>query len=463
MTAAIIAVLTVLLALCGASAWLLWRRIGVLRGELNTSESRAREIGEFLARFSTGIQGEDGVAGAMRGSARHVAEQTDAETVVIYEVQEDRMLPLGVWSESPSPEDDEPAPGYRKSDPAAAGAEFAADIARKQHPETVGDAACDGRFSDSPDTLHSVMGVPLMREGQCVGVICAFNNCHNPERRFSEAQFERLKLLAHQVLLAHKIAKAYLEISRRDRIDQELSFVRQFQLSLLPGSAPQWGCFSIAASTRSAKEVDGDFYDFIRIDDDRLLVLLGDACGKGMPACMLTAMARSFARSLADNFTTLTDFLRAMNKKLHRDTEADRFITLGCCLLDKRNSLLEFGRAGHTDMLSFVHNHIRTFSPDGSALGILPEEFAEFENICIALEPGTTVLIFSDGITEAMNSAGEEFGMERLIRTFRTACEGGMSIRAVLESITREVAAFESEQNDDQTLVVIRQTDDTEE
>ena len=95
MTAAIIAVLTVLLALCGASAWLLWRRIGVLRGELNTSESRAREIGEFLARFSTGIQGEDGVAGAMRGSARHVAEQTDAETVVIYEVQEDRMLPLG--------------------------------------------------------------------------------------------------------------------------------------------------------------------------------------------------------------------------------------------------------------------------------------------------------------------------------------------------------------------------------
>ena len=461
MTAAIIAVLILLLMFSCAAAWLLWRRIGVLRGELNTSESRAREIGEFLARFSTAIQGEDGVAGAMRGSAHHVADQIDAETVVIYEMQDDRLIPLGVWNES-APATEE-APDYRCGDAASAGAEFAAEIARKQRPAMVIDAACDDRFSDSPDAMHSVMGVPLVREGQCVGVLCAFNNRHNPERRFSEAQFERLKLLAHQVLLAHKIAMAYQEISRRDRIDQELSFVRQFQLSLLPGSAPQWGCFSIAASTRSAKEVDGDFYDFIRIDDDRMLVLLGDACGKGMPACMLTAMARSFARSLADNFTTLTDFLRAMNKKLHRDTEADRFITLGCCLLDKRNSLLEFGRAGHTDMLSFVHNHIRAFSPDGAALGILPEEFAEFESICIALEPGTTVLIFSDGITEAMNASGEEFGMERLIRTFRTACEGGMSIRAVLESITREVAAFESEQGDDQTLVVIRQTDDTEE
>ena len=461
MTAAIIAVLILLLALCGAAAWLLWRRIGVLRGKLNASESRAREIGEFLARFSTAIQGEDGVAGAMRGSARHVAEQIDAETVVIYETQDDRVIPLGVWSETAPGNED--ALGYSRSDAASAGTDFAAEVARKQRPAMVGDAACDERFPDAPDAMHSVMGVPLLREGQCIGVLCAFNNRHNPERCFSEAQFERLKLLAHQVLLAHKIAMAYQEISRRDRIDQELSFVRQFQLSLLPGSAPQWGCFSIAASTRSAKEVDGDFYDFIRIDDDRMLVLLGDACGKGMPACMLTAMARSFARSLADNFTTLTDFLCAMNKKLHRDTEADRFITLGCCLLDKRNSLLEFGRAGHTDMLSFVHNHIRTFSPDGAALGILPEEFAEFESICIALEPGTTVLIFSDGITEAMNASGEEFGMDRLIRTFRTACEGGMSIRAVLESITREVAAFESEQGDDQTLVVIRQTDDTEE
>ncbi len=105
----------------------------------------------------------------------------------------------------------------------------------------------------------------------------------------------------------------------------------------------------------------------MEIDNNRLLIIIGDACGKGIPACMLTAMTRSFARSLADNFTTLSDFLKQVNNKLHRDTDADRFITLGCCLLDRSNSLIEFGRAGHTDLVTYVHDHIRICARTPSA------------------------------------------------------------------------------------------------
>ena len=455
-----LAVLIVILAGMGVILYLQGRRVRTLRMALHVSDARAREIGEFLARFSSGIQGEDGVAGAMRGAARHVAEQIEAGAVVIYELQEERLVPIGAWGDYTEGGGDALAEHLRQEN-LVVGKGFVGEIAFKRTPELVADAACDERFRGHSGALHSVMGVPLLRDGACVGVICALNNRRSGRSQvFSASQFGRLKLLAHQVLLVHKIAVAYQEISRRDRIDQELNFVRQLQMSMLPGSAPQWGCFSIVASTRSAKEVDGDFYDFVRIDDDRLLVVLGDACGKGMPACMLTAMARSFARSLTDNFTTLPEFLRELNKKLHRDIDADRFITVGCCLLDKRHSLLEFARAGHTDMLTFVHNHIRAFSPDGAALGILPDEFAQFESICIALDPGTTVMLFSDGITEATDAAGTEFGMERLTETFRTACEGGMSIRAVLDAVTKAVSEFELEQGDDQTLVVIRQTAD---
>ncbi len=463
----VITILMLLVAAGGVLSWLLWRKVGALRSALRISDSRAREISEFLARFSSGIQGENGLSGAMRGAARHVADQVEAESVIIYEMREEALTAVGVWGDyttgGHTDADPEALPAHLQREKLVLGEGFAGEVALKRVPELVENASCDDRFASHCGELHSVMGVPLLREGLCVGVICAVNNRGSRRLRpFSPLQFERLKLLAHQVLLVHNIAEAYQEISRRERLDQELSFVRHFQLSLLPGSAPQWGCFSIVASTRSAKEVNGDFYDFVRIDADRMLVLLGDACGKGMPACMLTAMARSFARSLADNFTTLTDFLRELNRKLHRDIEADRFITVGCCLLDKRNSLLEFGRAGHTDLLTFVHNHIRVLSPEGAALGILPDEFAEFESICIALDPGTTVLMFSDGITEATDAAGAEFGMSRLTEAFRTACEGGMSIRAVLESVTRAVSDFELEQNDDQTLVVIRQTDDVE-
>ena len=190
----------------------------------------------------------------------------------------------------------------------------------------------------------------------------------------------------------------------------------------------------------------------------RLLVIIGDACGKGIPACMLTAMARSFARSLADNFTTLSDFLKEINNKLHRDTDADRFITLGCCLLDRSNSLIEFGRAGHTDLISYIHGHIRTVSPDGTALGILPDEFASFDTFCMSFEPGTALMMFSDGLSEALNRDAEEFGVHRLTEVFRRSCELGGTSQAIMDRVLDEVASFEAEQNDDQTIVLIRHT-----
>ena len=338
---------------------------------------------------------------------------------------------------------------------------FLGGMATTRQAELVPDAAADPRFVEYPDFANfgSIMAIPLLREGMLVGVVCAATNRLRPGSPFSEAQFERLRLLSGQVQMVQNLVKVYSEISKRERIDQELEFARHLQQSLLPQAFPAWDQFSVNAHTRSAKEVNGDFYDFVEIDEDRLLVIIGDACGKGIPACMLTAMTRSYARCLAaGSFTTLGEFLRQINDKLFRDTDADRFITLGCCLLDKRNSLLEFGRAGHTDLVSYVHDHIRTFSPAGSALGILPDEFANFDTICLAIEPGTSVIMYSDGLTEALNKEQEEFGITRLSEVFKDSCELGGSPQAVIDRVMEAVINYEVEQNDDQTIVLIRHT-----
>jgi len=258
--------------------------------------------------------------------------------------------------------------------------------------------------------------------------------------------------------MVQDLVRVYYEISRRDRIDQELEFARHIQTSLLPAAFPQWGNFSVDARTRSAKEVNGDYYDFVRIDDDRLLVVVGDACGKGVPASMLTAMTRSFANALGDSFTTLTAFLRDLNRKLFNDTGGDRFITVGCCLLNRKDSLLEFGRAGHTNPVTFVHNHIRVISPDGNALGILPDEFVAFETLCISLDPGSTVMMYTDGLTEATNAADEEFGEARLIEAFSSSCEKRTEASEIIGDVMDAVKRFEREQADDQTVVLIRRT-----
>ncbi len=455
-----------------AAAALIWvrrcsRRIRALRAELAESEARRMEIAGFLSRFSSGISGDEGMDGAMHSAARYVCEQTDAEAAAIYEMSGDELVCSGVSGNYLLLRGGGGKQSLRhhrllealRRERIPVGRGFLGGMIGTKTAELIPDGAADPRFADYPaaDSLGSVMAAPLLRDGVITGVVCALNNRLHPGRSFSEEQFERLRQLVPQVMMVQNLVRVYSEISRRDRIDQELELARHLQLSLLPRSFPRWGAFAIYANTRSAKEVNGDFYDCIRIDDERLLVLIGDACGKGIPACMLTAMTRSFARSIADNFTTLTAFLTELNAKLQRGTEADRFITLGCCLLNRRDSLLEFGRAGHTDLVECVHHHLRIISPDGTALGILPEDLAGFETICIAMEPETTVMMFSDGLTEATDKNRVEFGIERLSQAFLRACESEIPPGEVIGRVMDEVAGFESEQSDDQTIVLIRQ------
>ena len=300
------------------------------------------------------------------------------------------------------------------------------------------------------------MAVPMVKEGIVYGVICAVDNKMLSERPFSFAQFARLKSLASQVLMVQQLVQVYGEISRRERIDQELAFVRQFQTSLLPPDSVTLGDFSVCARTTSAKEVNGDFYDMVKIDENRMLVMVGDACGKGMPACILASMTRSFARAMAAQFTTLTKFLRDVNANLNRDSDADRFITMGCCLIDKRGGLIEFGRAGHTDMIMHVHGHLRRLSPRGTALGMLPDEDAEFDTICLAVDHGSSLMLFSDGLSEALNHDREEFGSDRLVNAFHVACEHRDTPSGVIDEVMAAVHEFEYEQNDEQTIVMIR-------
>ena len=462
MLAALI-IVSLLLVIAIAVAVVSFRRMSELRMDLTSAVLSRTEIANFLSRFSTGINCEDGVDGAMYSTARYVCEQIEATGVAIYGVNGKVLIPLGVYGNYPLTKK---IPGRRQrlldllkeEEPIASGAGFLGGVLESRQSELIPLGAMDKRFEIYPnhDKLGSVMATLMIRDGIPAGVICAVNNRMMAGRPFSEAQFSRFKSLANQVLMVHQLVQVYGEISRRERIDQELGFVRQFQLSLLPESNMTLGNFTISARTTSAKEVNGDFYDMIRIDEDRILVMVGDACGKGMPACMMAAMTRSFARSAASGFTTLSNFLREINDNLFRDSDIDRFITLGCCLIDRRGGLIEFARAGHTDMIMHVHGHLRQLSPDGTALGMLPDEDADFDTICLALDSGTSLMLYSDGLNEALNHEKEEFGTDRLTNVFSVACHHHDNASAIIDEVLGAVHEFEYEQNDDQTMILIR-------
>ena len=465
-----IPLLLLLLVAAAAALRLLSHRSARLLKELKDEKQARGELASFLSRFASGLRGDEGFEGLMHTTALNVAEKIDAKSVCIYEFRNEEFIGAGVCGNYPLIHTDAPQLLTRRQqllevllrEKIVAGIGFPGSILVSKQPELIPDAAADPRFGGyaDADAIGSVMAVPMLRDGMITGIVCACGNRARPAHAFSQQQLERLRRLSSEIMMVQDLVRVYFEISRRDRIDQELEFARHIQTSLLPASFPQWGNFAVSARTRSAKEVNGDYYDFVRIDDDRLLVVIGDACGKGVPASMLTAMTRSFANALGDSFTTLTAFLRDLNRKLFNDTGGDRFITVGCCLLNRRASLLEFGRAGHTNLITFVHNHIRVISPDGNALGILPDEFVAFETLRISLDPGSTVMMYTDGLTEATNALDEEFGEGRLIEAFSESCARRTESAEIIDDLMNAVSRFEREQSDDQTVVLIRRTGD---
>ena len=439
-----------------------WRRV---RLRLSLVVRQQTEIDHFLDLFSRSLRSTDELSDSMHQAAEYIAELIMAESVCIYRMEKDRLFVSGVSGRYPLSQltinmHEEASPDFYKQvlqeEDIAVGEGFIGRTALRRNSILLTNARHDEHLSEFPmERLpEQVMAVPVFRGDGLAGLICATANTN--WGRFDMDKLSQLQFAASQVRLIHDLEDSYKVRSAQERLNQELGFARQLQASLLPEPVPEWGSFSVFAKTSSAKEVNGDFYDIVRIDEDRLLIVMGDACGKGIPACLLASMTRSFIRAAAEHFTTLEALLREVNRNLYRDTDAERFVTLGCCLLDKRHGLMEYARAGHTELIYFIRDHIRRLFPDGTGLGILPDEFATFDTICLQMQPGMSLLLYSDGLTEALDYHGEEFGVDRLADEFEMRCNAMMSVEEVLDGLMDVVNDFEPDQHDDRTAIMIR-------
>jgi len=210
---------------------------------------------------------------------------------------------------------------------------------------------------------------------------------------------------------------------------------------------------------KSAKEVSGDFYDYVPIDEDRTLVIIADASGKGVPACMIITMTRSILRSIASRFTSFEELLPELNRNVFADTEASRFVTMALVLIDKKNNVVECARAGHTEiLLKNSLNQVTTIEPEGPAIGLLPPELEiPFETFSFIFNKGNSMCLYSDGITEQMNDQDEEFGIDRLLGLWDKIDVNAVGPEEASRIIFEEVSDFKGDvsQADDQTLVII--------
>ena len=248
------------------------------------------------------------------------------------------------------------------------------------------------------------------------------------------------------------------ELVRNRLVSRELEIAKTIQRSLLPKTIPRLSGYGLAGFCESAHQVGGDFYDVIKINDEALLLIIADVMGKGIPAAMFAAILRSLLRAVPEWMNQPAALLARVNRLLFEELSGvDMFITAQLVYVDSRNRRITAASAGHCPVLLSVDTdgNVKSISPEGLPLGILPD--TAFSNQTEPLPRNSRVLLYTDGLTEARNSAGEFFGQERLIKWFKGSANARKGAEELKDDLAAELLAFQSTStlNDDQTFLIM--------
>ncbi|MFN1835649.1 GAF domain-containing SpoIIE family protein phosphatase [Balneola sp. MJW-20] len=316
----------------------------------------------------------------------------------------------------------------------------------------------DDRFQfmkDDESEFQSILSVPLIVKNDLIGYLAVFNKKNTDG--FTDEDKRLLSIIGSQSAQVIENARLYEEEKALLSLQEEMKMAKNIQLNLLPKSNPELKGYEVAALNIPAKSVGGDYYDFILLDSGKTGFCVGDITGKGMPAAMLMANLQATLRSQCTIFEDPGTCLKGTNKQLHRSTEATKFATLFYGVLDQENGTLEYANGGHDAPLLYRKNDpVKELNATGLLLGVMPE--SDYTIGRIELEPGDLLALYTDGITEAMDKAGNEYGFDRL----KTQLSGMAheSAETIKEGLLKDLKSHtgEAAQSDDITLMLIKRT-----
>ncbi|MCH7772631.1 MAG: SpoIIE family protein phosphatase [Bacteroidetes bacterium] len=327
---------------------------------------------------------------------------------------------------------------------------------KNQEPLLVNNLKEDERFKDLVDKttpFESFLSVPLRVKNKMQGILTVFNKRSN--EKFSSNDQKLLSIIASQSSQIIENARLLEEERNLQVLQEEMRVAKQTQINLLPKEFPVINGYQIAARTIPAKEVGGDSYDLIQIDDKHFAFCLGDVSGKGMPAAMLMSNLQATLRSFTKTGNLCKDIIANSNDLLYNSTEPSKFATLFYGILNPESNEIVFCNAGHNNPFLFsADGNVKELKTGGLILGCLPGSEYEEENVSI--NRNDIIVIFSDGISEAMNENEEEYGEERLKEFISNHLDE--SPDKIIENILSDVRMFvgKAPQWDDMTLLIIK-------
>jgi sigma-B regulation protein RsbU (phosphoserine phosphatase) len=332
-----------------------------------------------------------------------------------------------------------------------------------------GVAVCLNEFSEAPELVKlrdssfgasSVMVAPLLYAKQNMGVVALANSRMGAP--FSQNDFVVFKSIAEQSAFALYNAIIYSEANEKKRLDHDLEIARDIQRILLPAESPNVSGFEINGMNIPARQVSGDYFDYIKVDEERLGVAIADVSGKGVPASLIMAICRSVLRSQAIGNPSPADVLQKVNRQLYPDIKEDMFISMAYLVLDHAHNSVTLARAGHDAPMLYTQKTqiVTPLKTPGMVVGIDSGDVFDrlTKDVAVMIEPGDCILLYTDGITEALDNEGNEFGLERMMEAFRTSAKKGP--QAIVSRLIDDLRNFvgSTPQNDDITLIAIRKT-----
>jgi serine phosphatase RsbU (regulator of sigma subunit)/anti-sigma regulatory factor (Ser/Thr protein kinase) len=296
--------------------------------------------------------------------------------------------------------------------------------------------------------------VPLVSQGELIGLLNL-----GPRRSEQEYSADDRKLLndlaghaAPAVRVAQLVREQEAEVRQRERIEQELRVAQLIQQQFLPHELPNLPGWKLGAYYGPAREVGGDFYDFIKLPDGQVGIVVGDVTDKGVPAALVMATTHSILRAEAPRLVAPSQVLTRVNELLVDEMPAHMFVTCLYAVLDPDSGRLRYANAGHNVPYVRTDDGVTELRATGMPLGLLPG--MDYEEKEATLAPGDTVLLHSDGLAEAHNSAREMFGFPRVAALTGEADDGEVLIDRLLKEL-QEFTGPGVDQEDDITLVTL--------
>ena len=295
--------------------------------------------------------------------------------------------------------------------------------------------------------------VPMQIKGETKGLILLGKR--KSELGYSKSDAEFVSSLGSLAIISIENARLFKETLEKQRLEKDLETARNIQNNLLPKTIPKLPNFEISAFNRSARMVGGDYYDIVKLDSNRILFAIADVSGKGVPAALLMANIQAFLKSICKMNLPLAEATNLLNDLVAENTTMGSFITFFWGILDNEKHELTYVNAGHNPPLLVRDSQITKLKKGGMILGVM-QTTIQYISETVTLESGDALVLFTDGITEAMNTKWEEFSDERLEELVRLKYQEDS--QNLLSHIKTDVENFTkgAEQSDDITSLVIK-------